>query len=68
MLVGVCPLAFVAKSPQCVTAKINKVEKVVYLERCESFITRDSSEESAGHKQLELIIGPDLQETEFTRR
>jgi hypothetical protein len=68
VLAGVCPIAVVAKSPQCVTTKINKVEKVVHLERCGSFITRDSSEESAGHKQLELIIGPDLQESEFTRR
>jgi hypothetical protein len=52
--VGVCPTTFAAKTAQSVTAKINKPEMVGRREKSRSFITRDSSEESAGHKKLEL--------------
>jgi hypothetical protein len=47
-------MTFVAKAVQCAAAKIDNPEIIRDREKSRSFIMRDSSEESAGHKKLDL--------------
>jgi hypothetical protein len=48
-----CPNAIAAKTAQWAKAKIDEYEKVGDRKRSRSFITSDSSEETARHKKLE---------------
>jgi hypothetical protein len=51
--VDVCPAAFAAKTAQWAKVRIDQPEKVGYRKKSRSFITRDSSAETAIHKKLD---------------